>query len=176
DDVMPYELIKMRVLNAAQTSFAYLGLFAGHEHTCDDMTDPLLTRFVRRMLSEETLPCLPPVPGIEPRAYLDQCFHRLENTAIRHRNHQIATDGSRKIVQRILNPIRDRLDAGGSVERLTLIVAAWMSWLVLAAPRFGARWTADDPFASEAAAIAERVGFDAAGLTDAFLAHDAIFD
>ena len=33
DDVTPFELIKMRVLNAAQTSFAYLGLLAGHEHT-----------------------------------------------------------------------------------------------------------------------------------------------
>jgi fructuronate reductase len=59
DDVMPFELIKMRVLNAAQTAFAYLGLLAGHEHTCDDMTDPLLTGFVRRMLTEETLPTLP---------------------------------------------------------------------------------------------------------------------
>ena len=176
DDVMPFELIKMRVLNAAQTSFAYLGLLAGHEHTCDDMTDPLLTGLVRRMLAEETLPTLPPVPGMAPAAYLDETYARLRNTAIRHRNHQIATDGSRKIVQRILNPIRDRLDAGGGVERLTVIVAAWMTWLVLAAPRFGARWTADDPFAAEGAAIAERIGADPAALTDAFLAHEAIFE
>lgn len=176
DDVMPFELIKMRVLNAAQTSFAYLGLLAGHEHTFNDMTDPLLTGFVRRMLTEETLPTLPPVPGIDPAAYLDQSFGRLENTAIRHRNHQIATDGSRKMVQRILNPIRDRLDAGGSADRLSLIVAAWMAYLVLAAPRFGARWTVEDPFAAEAAAIAERIGRDPASLVAAFLAHDAIFD
>ncbi len=159
DDVMPFELIKMRVLNGAQTSFAYLGLLAGHEHTFNDMTDPLLTGFVRRMLTEETLPTLPP-----------------ENTAIRHRNHQIATDGSRKIVQRILNPIRDRLDAGGSIERLTVVVAAWMAYLILAAPRFGARWTVEDPFAAEGATIAERIGREPAALTVAFLAHDEIFD
>lgn len=175
-DVMPFELIKMRVLNAAQTSFAYLGLLAGHEHTFNDMTDPLLTGFVRRMLTEETLPTLPPVPGVDPVAYLDQSFARLENTAIRHRNHQIATDGSRKIVQRILNPIRDRLDKGGSIERLTVIVAAWMTYLILAAPRFGARWAVEDPFAADAGTIAERVGRDPARLVAAFLAHDAIFD
>ncbi len=176
DDVLPFELIKMRVLNAAQTSLCYLGLLAGHEHTCDDMTDPLLTGLVRRMLTEETLPTLPPVPGIDPLAYLDQTYDRLRNTAIRHRNHQIATDGSRKIVQRILNPIRDRLDAGGSVERLTVIVAAWMTYLILASERFGRRWTVEDPFAAEAAAIADRVGADAGALTDAFLAHGEIFD
>ena len=176
DDVMPFELIKMRVLNAAQTSFAYLGLLAGHEHTCDDMTDPLLTGFVRRMLVEETLPTLPAVPGTDPMAYLARSFARLENTAIRHRNHQIATDGSRKIVQRILNPIGERLEAGGAVECLTVIVAAWMAYLILAAPRFGARWTVEDPFAAEAAAIADRVGADSGGLAEAFLAHDSIFD
>ena len=176
DDVTPFELIKMRVLNAAQTAFACLGLLAGHEHTCDDLTDPLLTGFVRRMLVEESLPTLPPVPGIDAIAYLDQSFGRLRNTAIRHRNHQIATDGSRKIVQRILNPIRERLARGESVERLTVIVAAWMVYLVAASKRFGERWAVEDPFAGEAALIADRVGRDSAALVAAFLQHESIFD
>ena len=103
---------------------AYLGLIAGHDHTSNDMTDPVLTAIVRRMLIEESLPTLPPVPGVDPIDDLDQSFGGLRNTAIRHRNHQIATDGSRKIVQRILNPIRERLEAGGSIERLALVVAA----------------------------------------------------
>jgi fructuronate reductase len=176
DDVTPFELIKMRVLNAAQTSLACLGLIAGHKHTSDDMTDPVLTGIVRRILIEESLPTLPPVPGIDPLAYLDQSFRRLRNTAIRHRNHQIATDGSRKIVQRILNPIRERIERGEEVERLTVVVAAWMYYLVSASKRFGERWTVEDPFAAEAARIADRAGRDAAGLVDGFLAHDSIFD
>jgi len=176
DDVTPFELIKMRVLNAAQTSLAYLGLINGHEHTCDDMTDPVLTAIVCRMLTEESLPTLPPVPGVAPLAYLDQSFDRLRNTAIRHRNHQIATDGSRKIVQRILNPIRERLEAGGGVERLTLVVAAWMFYLISASKRFGRRWPVEDPFAGEAARIADRAGRDAAALVGGFVAHDSIFD
>jgi len=176
EDVTPFELIKMRVLNAAQTSFAYLGVIAGHEHTCDDMTDPVLTGIVRRMLVEESLPTLPPVPGVDPLAYLGLSFARLRNTAIRHRNHQIATDGSRKIVQRILNPIRECLDDGGSIERLALVVAAWMFYLVSASERFGERWTVEDPFAAEAARIADRIGRDAVALVAGFLAHDSIFD
>ncbi len=176
DDVTPFELIKMRVLNAAQTSFACLGLLAGHEHTCDDMTDPVLVGFVRRMLVGESLPTLPPVPGISPAAYLEQSFARLRNTAIRHRNHQIATDGSRKIVQRILNPIRERLARGESVERLAVVVAAWMVYLVSASKRFGERWAVEDPFAGEAVLIADRVGRDSGALVAAFLQHDSIFD
>ena len=114
--------------------------------------------------------------GIDPEAYLAQSFARLRNTAIRHRNHQIATDGSRKIVQRILNPIRERLEAGGKAERLTLIVAAWMVYLVSASERFGRRWAVGDPFAAEAELIADRIGRDPAALAEAFLAHGAIFD
>ena len=72
----------------------------------------LLTAFVRRMLVEESAADLAAAPRHLAGAYVEQSFGRLRNTAIRHRNHQIATDGSQKIVQRLLNPIRERLRAG----------------------------------------------------------------
>jgi fructuronate reductase len=175
-DVTPFELIKMRVLNAAQSALSYLGLLAGHEFSCDDIADPLLADFVRRMLHDESLPTLPPVPGIDPKAYVAQSLARLANTAIRHRNHQIATDGSQKIVQRILNPVRERLDRGQPVTLLAVVVAAWMSYLMLSSARFGRRWHVQDPYASDIAAIADRLGSDFAGVTAAVLSIEAIFD
>ncbi|TGP59117.1 mannitol dehydrogenase family protein, partial [Mesorhizobium sp. M2D.F.Ca.ET.225.01.1.1] len=105
----PFEHLKMRVLNGAQTTLSYLGVLGGFAHTFEAIADSLLATFIRRMLTEETVPTLMPVPGISPQAYVEQSLARLANTAIRHRNHQIATDGSQKIVQRLLNPIRDRL-------------------------------------------------------------------
>jgi fructuronate reductase len=176
DDVTPFEHLKMRVLNGAQTTLCYLGVFAGLEHTCDDMADLLLSGFVRRMLLEETLPTLEPVPGIAPEAYVEQSLGRLRNTAIRHRNHQIATDGSQKIVQRLLNPIRERLRRGEGVMLLGVPVAAWMVYLIRASDRFGRSWTADDPFAQKVAAIADRVGAEPGALAAEILAIDAIFD
>lgn len=175
DDVEPFEHLKMRVLNGAQTTLCYLGVLAGHEHTCDDMADPLLAAFVRRMLVEETLPTLQPVTGISPQAYVEQSLERLRNTAIRHRNHQIATDGSQKIVQRLLNPIRERLRRGEGIALLAVPVAAWMVYLIRASSRFGASWRVDDPLAGRIAAIAERVGNDPDLLTAEILAIDAVF-
>lgn len=176
DDVTPFELLKMRVLNAAQSALAYLGLLAGHEHTCDDMTDGVLTAFVRRMLLEESVPTLRAVPGVSPDRYVEQCFNRLRNTAIRHRNHQIATDGSQKIVQRFLNPIRERLHSGQSVELLSVVVAAWMVYLVYGARRFGQRWAVQDPFGERVAVIADRVGRDGVLLAGEILANETLFD
>ena len=129
----------MRILNGAQTTLAYLGVLAGHEHTFDAIGDPLLETFVRRMLIEESVPTLRPVPGMPALPYVEQSLSRLHNTAIRHRCHQIATDGSQKIVQRLLNPIRERLRRGERITLLTLPVAAWMAYLIFASDRFGRR-------------------------------------
>nr|WP_250889205.1 mannitol dehydrogenase family protein [Mesorhizobium sp. dw_380] len=176
DDVTPFEHIKMRVLNGAQTTLATLGVLAGLEHTSDAIADPLLSVFVRRMLVEETLPTLIPVPGMEPHAYVEQSLGRLKNTAIRHRNHQIATDGSQKIVQRLLNPIRDRLGQGAGIGLLSVPVAGWMAYLIQASARFGRRWPVSDPYAGKVAAIADATGRDAQALASGILAIDTIFD
>ncbi|MBZ9675666.1 mannitol dehydrogenase family protein [Mesorhizobium sp. ES1-1] len=176
DDVTPFEHLKMRVLNGAQTTLATLGVLAGLEHTLDAIADPLLSTFVHRMLVEETLPTLTPVPGMDPSAYVEQSLGRLRNTAIRHRNHQIATDGSQKIVQRLLNPIRDRLRQGAGIGLLSVPVAGWMAYLIQASDRFGKRWPVSDPYAGRVAAIADETGHDPRALAAAIIAIDTIFD
>ena len=136
----------MRVLNAAQSTLAYLGVLAGHEHTFDAVADPLLAAFVRRMLVEESVPTLTPVPGVVPLAYVEQSLDRLRNTAIRHRYHQIATDGSQKIVQRLLNPAAERLRRGESVQLPRRSPVAGLDGLPR--PRLAPvrpAWTVDDP-------------------------------
>ena len=116
------------------------------------------------------------VPGISPADYVEQSLGRLRNTAIRHRNHQIATDGSQKIVQRLLNPIRERLRRGESIALLSVPVAAWMVYLIRASARFGKSWKVNDPYGERVAAIADRVGHDTASLAAEILAIDTIFD
>ncbi len=175
DDVEAFEHLKMRILNGAQSTLCYLGVFAGLEYTCDDMADPLLAGFIRRMLVEESLPTLQPVPGVDPLAYVEQSLARLRNTAIRHRNHQIATDGSQKIVQRILNPVRDRLRRGEGIELLSIPVAAWMAYLIRASARFGSAWRVEDPYAVRIAGLADRIGHDPKALAEAIIAIDTIF-
>ena len=176
DDVTPFEHLKMRVLNGAQTTLATLGVLAGLEHTFNAIADPLLATFVHRMLIEETLPTLMPVPGVSSLSYVEQSLGRLRNTAVRHRNHQIATDGSQKIGQRLLNPIRDRLRQGESIKLLSVPVAGWMTYLIRASMRFGRCWPVSDPYAGRIAAIADAVGNNPKSLATAILAIDTIFD
>lgn len=174
-NVEPYELLKMRVLNAAQTTLAALGALCGLTYTFDDMADAVLSAFVERMLVEEVLPTLRSVPGLDARTYVKRCLSRLRNTAIPHTNHQICTDASQKIVQRILNPAAERLRRGQGISLLAISVAAVIAYLIRGAPRFGAMWTPDDPIAAEVAAIAERTGADTTALVSAITGIRAIF-
>jgi fructuronate reductase len=174
-DVTSHELIKMRLLNAAQSTFAYFGALSGLHYTYDDVRDPTLCDFVHRMLVRETAPCLPTNSGVDIDAYIAQTFGRLRNAEIAHRNHQIATDGSQKIVQRLLNPIRDCIARGLSFDRLAAAVAAWMTYLCAASPRYGARWTPADPFAGRVLDIANETAADFPTLAARIIEIEPVF-
>jgi fructuronate reductase len=173
-DVEPYEQVKMRVLNGAQTTMSYLGALVGLDYTFEDVRDPGIAAFVRRMLIEETAPGLP-TGAMDIPDYIELTFRRLLNKSIRHRNHQIATDGSQKIVQRLLNPIRACIARSIGFDHLAAAVAAWMAYLLAASPRFGARWTPSDPWAERVRRIGDEIGGDASALVRAVLAIEPIF-
>jgi fructuronate reductase len=155
-DAKPYEQIKMRVLNAAQSTLAHQGALVGHEFTYQAAADPVLATLTRRMLERETSTTLPELAGMEAAPYIDQSMARIRNTAIRHRCHQIGTDGSQKIVHRLVDPLRERLAGGQPAGLLILAVASWIAYGLSGARRFGARWTPSDPYAESVIAIGEK--------------------
>jgi fructuronate reductase len=174
-DAKPYETIKMRVLNAAQSTLSHLGAIVGHEFSFEAAHDPLLLSLTRRMLETETPSTLPEVEGMGVEAYVKTSLERIANSAIRHRCHQIGTDGSQKIVQRLVNPLRERLVAGQSAPLLTLAVAGWMAYCLSGAQRFGHRWDPSDPWAETVIAMGEQCREDFSALARAVLGVRAIF-
>ena len=173
-DAKPYEQIKMRVLNAAQSTLAHQGALVGHAFTYQAAADPTLAALTRRMLERETSTTLPKVSGMEVAPYIDQSMARIRNGAIRHRCHQIGTDGSQKIVQRLVDPLRERLAAGRPAGLLALSIASWIAYGLSGARRFGARWTPSDPYAETVIAIGEKSS-DWPELAKAVLAVAPIF-
>ena len=174
-DAKPYETIKMRVLNAAQSTLSHLGALVGHEFSFEAAADPVLIALTRRMLEKETSTTLPDVAGMGVAAYIESSVARIANSAIRHRCHQIGTDGSQKIVQRLIAPLRERLAAGQGAPLLTLAVAAWMAYCVSGARRFGRRWAPSDPCAETVIAMGEQCREDFSALAKAVLGIRAIF-
>lgn len=128
-DVAPFETMKLRCLNGAHSALAYLGSLAGHETVADAVADPAFAAYLRRLWRAEILPTLSPPEGVDLPGYCDALLDRFANPAIRHRLLQIAMDGSQKLPQRLLPPLRERLRDGAPAPCLALAVAGWMHHL-----------------------------------------------
>ena len=126
DDVGAYERAKLRLLNGAHSSLAYLGLLAGHETVADAMADVNLAELVATMMKCDILPTLAAPRGLDLDSYMQAILKRFRNPALHHALAQIAGDGSQKLPIRLLGTIRDNLQAGRPIDRLCAPVAAWM--------------------------------------------------
>src|SRR5205823_13474094 len=88
-DVAAWEKAKLRILNGAHSTLAYLGLLIGHETVAEAMNDDVLRGFVERLISDDVLPTLHP-SSMDLREYAQQTLQRFRNPAIHHRLSQIA--------------------------------------------------------------------------------------
>src|SRR5690606_5262527 len=168
EDVEPFERMKLRMLNGSHSTMAYLGYLAGHDYISDVMGDTDFTRLIHAMMTEEVMPTLD-MPGVDLAAYRDQLLDRFRNPALKHRTWQIAMDGSQKLPQRLLNTIRERIEAGHGFERLGLGVAAWMRYVV-GIDEKGESIDVRDPLAMRMLAIAADAGDDAEALYEGLVA------
>lgn len=132
-DVRGYEAAKLRLLNGAHSTLAYLGLGLGLSSVADAMRDGQLATFVERLMRVDIAPSLAPPSGLDLDAYIDAILRRFANPAIEHRLAQIAWDGSQKLPYRLLGTIGDAMAAGRPIDRLAVPVAAWLRFVERAA-------------------------------------------
>lgn len=126
DDVRPYEVMKLRLLNGTHSLIAYLGLLAGQDFISEAIRVHFVEAAARRLIAEDLLP-LPQTPsGIDLPSYVDQLFARFRNEALGHRTAQVASGGSVKLPQRIGPPILANRRAGRMPQLLALTVAAYL--------------------------------------------------
>ncbi|MFE2181977.1 mannitol dehydrogenase family protein [Streptomyces sp. NPDC059455] len=134
DDVEPYELLKLRLLNGTHSLIAYLGALDGRETVPDATARPFIAEAARAVLHDDYLPTLTVPTDIDLDHYIGQLFDRWANTALGHRTRQVGSDGSVKLRQRVPEPALFHLRAGRMPHHLALTVAAY---LCCVAPRPG---------------------------------------
>ena len=125
DDVEPYELMKLRLLNASHQGIAYLGYLAGYRLVHDVAQDPLFAEFLLAYMDREATPTLRPVPGVDLDAYKPNLIERFSNSHVRDTVARLCAESSDRIPKWVLPVIRENLASGGEITRAALIVAAW---------------------------------------------------
>ncbi|WON75575.1 fructuronate reductase [Serratia sp. UGAL515B_01] len=128
DDVLPFELMKLRMLNGSHSFLAYLGYLGGYRYINECMADEDYRRAAFYLMLHEQAPTLQ-VKNIDLAAYAEQLIERFSNPALQHRTWQIAMDGSQKLPQRMLDYLRWHLQHGGCYAGLALGIAGWMRYV-----------------------------------------------
>ncbi|WP_313773045.1 fructuronate reductase [Enterobacter huaxiensis] len=127
-DVLPWEQMKLRMLNGSHSFLAYLGYLAGYAHINECMEDASFRAAARRLMLDEQAPTLR-ITDVDLTAYADSLIDRFANPALQHRTWQIAMDGSQKLPQRMLEGIRVHLERGSAWPLLALGVAGWIRYV-----------------------------------------------
>jgi mannitol 2-dehydrogenase len=124
-DVEPYELMKLRLLNASHQALCYPGYLAGYRFAHEVCADPTFVAFLLAYMDREGSPTLRSVPGIDVNAYKHQLIERFANPAVRDTLARLCAESSDRIPKWLVPVIRDNLAAGRPVDLSAAIVASW---------------------------------------------------
>ena len=124
-DVMPYELMKLRLLNASHQALCYFGYLAGYRLVHEVAQDPLFANFLLDYMNREATPTLAPVPGIDLDAYKHLLIERFSNSAVRDTVARLCAESSDRIPKWLLPVIRENLAADRDVRLSAAVVASW---------------------------------------------------
>ncbi|RXW29000.1 fructuronate reductase [Enterobacter ludwigii] len=180
-DVLPWEQMKLRMLNGSHSFLAYLGYLAGYAHINECMEDTAFREAARRLMLDEQAPTLR-IRDVDLTAYADSLLERFANPALQHRTWQIAMDGSQKLPQRMLDGIRVHLERKTPWPLLALGVAGWIRY-VSGTDEHGNTIDVRDPLSDKIRAIVDASSDDdrvnaLLGLNEVFghdLAQNSVF-
>ncbi|HKU87564.1 MAG TPA: mannitol dehydrogenase family protein [Casimicrobiaceae bacterium] len=123
--VEPFERMKIRILNGGHAAIAYPAGLLGIHFVHEAMQQPLIAAFLSKLLEDEIIPCVPPVPSTDLQHYKAQVVERFGNPAIGDTIRRLCLDGSNRQPKFILPSVADRLAGGRSIDGLALVGALW---------------------------------------------------
>src|SRR4030081_3884610 len=128
-DVLPYEKMKLRLLNASHQALCYIGMLLGYQLVHETMADRDIQTLVEKMMDHEVTPLLSEVPGVDLTEYKKTLIERFANPAIRDQLSRIGIYGSSGIPKFVLPSIEEQLQRRGPMKLLSFTVASWFRFL-----------------------------------------------
>ena len=136
-DVIPHELLKVRLLNVTHSAMCYAGILAGLDHVHETVTHEKLRAFLMRVMLDEIGPTLKANPAMSDspilingmREYAEMVLSRFENVAVQDQLRRIAMDGSEKFRVQGREVVLEGLALGLPMRGFALYVATWAAFL-----------------------------------------------
>lgn len=128
DDVKPYKMRKVRILNGGHTSTVLAAYLAGHDIVLDFMNDPLFKKYLDVLLQKEVIPTLD-LPLQELQDFAASVGDRFANPYIKHKLLDISLNSCSKFNARCLPSLLEYVNRLGDLpEVLTFSLAAFIKF------------------------------------------------
>ena len=128
DDVVGYELMKLRLFNAVHSMLAYIGELANTEYVAQVIKEPRHEQLVKDF-QEQAAASFDLPKGQSAATYSAAIRKRIANASLGHRSEQIAMDGSQKLPHRVFKTINELIEKDLPTNYLTLLLAIWVDYL-----------------------------------------------
>jgi mannitol 2-dehydrogenase len=125
EHVEPYELMKLRLLNASHQALCYFAYLDGYRLVHEAAQNPLYREFLLGYMDSEATPTLEPVPGVDLDDYKRTLIERFSNAEVRDTVARLCAESSDRIPKWLLPVVRAQLERGGPIERSAAVVASW---------------------------------------------------
>jgi len=130
DDVTPYEMMKLRLLNASHQGIAYFAYLAGFRYVHEAARDADISQFISDYMALEAAPTLQSLAGVDLTTYQRTLIERFRNDQIQDTIDRLAADTSDRIPKFLVPVIRDQLAKNGDIRRSAAIVASWARYAI----------------------------------------------
>merc|ERR1712226_483027 len=128
-DVVPYELVKLRILNAGHFALSYPAALEKIANVDDAMNCQHLEKFVSDYM-DSVIPSLPKnIPGINIQEYKAKVIERFKNPAISDKIERLLKDGSSKMSEYVCDAVRflveNNLDYSQAIKVIACMIRGY---------------------------------------------------
>ncbi|SNR51519.1 mannitol dehydrogenase family protein [Puniceibacterium sediminis] len=170
ENVAPYELMKLRILNGGHAAIAYPSALLGHHFVHDGMADPRIRAWLTAIETREFMPSLKPIPGVSYDAYFEKILERFSNPEVGDTVQRLCLDGSNRQPKFVLPILSEALAENTAFQGLALEVALWCRYCAGTDDAGQPMLVNDDN-----AEMLTRLALESKETPSAFLTNEAVF-
>jgi mannitol-1-phosphate/altronate dehydrogenase len=134
DNVVPYELLKLRLLNAVHQALSYPASLLGHSYVHDSMADVRVSRFLKQYMRAAAKTCKD-VKGLKKPEWIKTVIDRFSNPEIKDTIKRLTEDATNRIGVALApclhaDAVNGQSLSKGDLEAIMLPVSCWVRCLL----------------------------------------------
>lgn len=132
NDVTPYEIMKLSLLNASHTLLSYPSYLEGFKKVDAVLADERYRTLIKLFMNRDITPYVPVPEGVDLEAYKELLIRRFSNKAISDQVSRLCGDGIAKFAVYVVPVLEQMLQDGKDISIEAFLISAYCKYLMSA--------------------------------------------